>query len=180
MKLLLIFKKIFFEASLLVYGEYNSYKIYGRFLGVNFGKNVRITGRVDFGSEPYLINIGDNVTITKGIRFITHDGGVGLFRKEYPGINIFGKISVHNNVFIGTDTLILPNVTIGNNVIIGSGSLVSKSIPDNVVVAGVPVRIIRSISEYKDNVIKKAFFITETNPRKRKKLILDELNKKLI
>ena len=173
MKIARLFKRLFLEASLLFCNDYNSYKIYKKSLGVTFGKHVRITGRIDFGSEPFLISIGDNVTITKGTRFITHDGGVGLFRNEFPGINIFGKITIKNNVFIGNNVIILPNISVGNNVIIGVGSIVTKDIPDNVVVVGIPARVIRTIEEYKQNALKKAVYVSENNFKKRKKLILD-------
>jgi acetyltransferase-like isoleucine patch superfamily enzyme len=131
---------------------------------------------VDFGSEPFLIEIGDNVTITNGVGFITHDGGVGMFRKEYPGINVFGRIVVKNNVFIGVQTIILPGVTIGNNVVIGAGSIITKDIPDNVVVAGAPAKIIRTIDEYKSICLKKCIYVNENDPKKRKKAIMDGLN----
>jgi acetyltransferase-like isoleucine patch superfamily enzyme len=177
MKLFPLIKRTLFEISLLTSDEYGSHKIYSKFSGVSFGRNVRIVGRIDFGSEPYLITIGNNVTITSGVRFITHDGGVGIFRKEFPGINVFGKITIGNSVFIGNNSIILPDITVGNNVVIGAASVVTKNIPDNVVVVGIPAKIIRTIDEYKINSIKKAIFITERNPEKRKKLILEALNK---
>lgn len=60
----------------------------------------------------------------------------------------FGKpIHIGDNVWIGGNAVINPGVTIGNNVIIGSGSVVTKDIPDNVIAAGNPCRIIRSITE---------------------------------
>lgn len=177
MKLFALIKRTLFEISLITSNEYSSYKIYSKFSGVIFGRNVRLVGRVDFGSEPYLITLGDNVTITSGVRFITHDGGVGIFRKEFPGINVFGKITIGNNVFIGNNSIILPNITIGNNVVIGASSVVTKNIPDNVIVAGVPAKTIRSIDEYKVNSVQKAVFISEKNLKKRKKLILEALNK---
>jgi acetyltransferase-like isoleucine patch superfamily enzyme len=80
-------------------------------------------------------------------------------------------------VFIGNNSIILPDITVGNNVVIGAASVVTKNIPDNVVVVGIPAKIIRTIDEYKINSIKKAIFITERNPEKRKKLILEALNK---
>jgi len=135
-------------------------KIYRTYFGVKIGNNVRFTGKPDWGSEPYLIEIGNNVTITQDVTFITHDGGVGLFRKEYPGINILGKIKIGNNVFIGARSTILPGVSIGNNVVIAAGSVVVKNIPDNVVIGGVPAKIIKSIDEYKNKALKNAVFIS--------------------
>ena len=61
-----------------------------------------------------------------------------------------GKITVGNNVFIGAKSTVLYDVEIGNNVIIGAGSLVNKNIPDGVVAAGVPCRVIGSFEEYRE------------------------------
>ena len=133
--------------------------------------------KISFGSEPYLVEIGNDVTITSGVKFETHDGGAGVFRKEYPGINIFGEIIIGNNVFIGHDVKIMPHVKIGNNVVIGAGSIVTKDIPNNVVVAGIPARIIKSIEEYKDKVLKNAIFVREKKIKKRKQIIQKKLKK---
>lgn len=96
---------------------------------------------VNFGSEPYLISIGNHVQITNGVKFFTHGAG-WVFRNENPSFDVFGKITIRNNVYIGNNALILPGVTIGNNVIVGAGSVVTKSIPDGMIAAGNPARII--------------------------------------
>ena len=104
------------------------------------------------GSEPYLVEIGDNVYISgTNVKIFTHDGGtmqlkyMGIADKMYDN---FGKIKIGNNCFIGAESIILKNVTIGNNCIVGAGSVVSKSVPDGCVVAGVPARIICTVEEY--------------------------------
>ena len=53
-----------------------------RFLGI---------GPETLGSEPYLVSIGNHVTITSGVRFVTHDGGVWVLRGEHPGLDVFGR-----------------------------------------------------------------------------------------
>lgn len=119
--------------------------------GVTIGKKCDIAGKVGFGSEPYLIKIGDHVRITEGCEFVNHDGGVWVIREydsKYSDIDKMGGITIGNNVHIGINTIIMPNVKIGNNVIIGAGAVVAKSIPDNCVAAGVPAKPIRSIDEY--------------------------------
>ena len=64
--------------------------------GMKVGKNVQIGGDVNFGSEPYLITLHDNVRISSDVLFITHDGGNFAFRhrKEYKNVNRFGKIEI--------------------------------------------------------------------------------------
>ena len=170
-----ILKKIFFNVRLMFSGEYEKPALYASAFGVKIGKNVRITGRPIFGSEPYLIEIGDDVTITNAVVFHTHDGGVAVLRKDRPGINVFGKIRIGNNVFVGSNSIILPNVTIGDNVVIGSGSVVSRSIPSNSLAVGVPARVIKSLEEYKDGVLVKCVFTKESEPVKRKREILELL-----
>lgn len=62
--------------QLLTANEWQKADLYRKYLGIKIGKNARITHFTRWGSEPYLIEIGDNVTITRGVSFYTHDGGV--------------------------------------------------------------------------------------------------------
>jgi acetyltransferase-like isoleucine patch superfamily enzyme len=163
--------KILFYFKLILANEYSRYKVYEKYLNVEFGSGVRILHFPRFGSEPYLIKIGSNVTITRGVCFVNHDGGVGLFRKEYPGLNVYGRIEVGDNVFIGLNSIILKGVRIGNNVVIGAGSIINKDIPDNVVVAGVPAKIVGDIENYKQKALNNACYINTTNSLEKKRII---------
>lgn len=127
---------------------------YARKQGVKIGHNTRLIGIDDktFGSEPFLISIGNHVTIAGQVKFINHDGGVWVFRQEEPDIELVKPITIGNNVFVGYRSIIMPGVTIGSNVVIGAGSLVVHDIPDNCVVAGVPAKVIRSIDEYREKI----------------------------
>ena len=120
--------------------------------GVKIGEECEIYKDVVFGSEPYLIEIGDHVRITNGCKFITHDGGVWVIRQlmDDNEIDLFGKIIVGNNVHIGMNCIIMPNVKIGNNVIIGCGAVVTKDIPDGEIWGGVPAKFIKQIDDYYD------------------------------
>lgn len=147
--------------------------------GVKMGINCQIFGGCSFGSEPYLIHLGNNVKITYGCIFITHDGGVEVLRNldsNLKNIDVFGKIEIGDNVFIGNKCMILPNVKIGDNVVIGAGSVVTKNIPSNVVAAGVPAKVIKSIDEYKKGVLTKVDY-TKNMKKSTKK---DYLMKKYI
>lgn len=124
-------------------------------LGVRIGKNVNIispTSPVIFSSEPYLVSIGDNTTISFEVAFVTHDAATRVIRHlpdGNPETVIYGPINIGKNCFIGCRSTIFPNVTIGDNSIIGAGSIVNRSIPANSVAAGNPCRVICTLDEYR-------------------------------
>jgi acetyltransferase-like isoleucine patch superfamily enzyme len=100
-----------------------------------------------FGTEPWLIEIGNNVHITGECQFLNHDGSTLILRKEIPTLEITAPISIGDDVFIGFRTIILPGVKIGNRCIIGAGSVVNKNIPDNSVAVGNPCRVVKATDE---------------------------------
>jgi len=118
-----------------------------RFLGVTVGKDCRIYTR-GFGSEPWLVTIGDRVTATSGVQFITHDGSLWLLEDEQGRRYRYAPITIGNDVFIGVNTIILPGVSIGDRVVIGAGSVVTRSIPSGSVVAGNPARFVKSYDDF--------------------------------
>ncbi|MEH1166203.1 acyltransferase [Micromonospora sp. CPCC 205539] len=123
---------------------------FARSLGVDLRGRVRFYGvdRAMFGSEPWLVSLGDNVYVTAGVQFVTHDGGTLILRKEVPDLEWTAPIVVGNDVYLGVRTTILPGVTIGNRCVIGAGSVVARDIPDNSVAAGVPARVVRTTDDY--------------------------------
>lgn len=121
---------------------------YAKMIGVNILGNVRLYGKVEWSTEPWLITIGNNVHITNGVKFITHDGGTLVFRQYVPDLEITKPINVGNDVYFGNNVIVLPGVNIGNQVIIGAGAIVTKDIPDNSVAVGVPARVIKTADEY--------------------------------
>lgn len=130
-----------------LYNEYiirtKGNEFYAKKKGVKIGKNCFIYTK-HFGNEPFLIEIGDNVTLASEVKLITHDGSGSLFGREYR----FRRIVIGNNVFVGMNSLILLGVKIGDNVIVGAGSVLTKSVPPNSVVAGNPARIITTYDSF--------------------------------
>lgn len=135
-------------------------------MGVRVGTGCRIFGIPEevFGSEPYLCRLGDHVTITSGVKFISHDGGVWVFRDQYPDLDVFAPITVGNNVFIGINAIIMPGVNIGDNVVIGSGSVVTRDIAANSVAAGVPARVVRSLDDYQAKALARGLHLRSLAP----------------
>ncbi len=147
--------------------------------GLSIGEDYYIHSRVIFGSEPFLITIGDHVRIGAGVKFITHDGGVWVLRNDYQlkNVDVFGPIKIGNNVHIGDNTIIMPGVTIGDNVIIGCGAVVTKDIPSNSVAAGVPAKVIETIDEYKIKIAQKCDFIHNLSTKEKKRYLLKKYKK---
>ena len=149
--------------------------------GAKVGDNVCVVGDIHYSSEPYLITVGKNTTISFDCALITHDASTRVIR-NLPGKNketvIYGTIDIGENCFIGARTTILPNVKIGNNTIIGACSLVNTDIPDNVVAAGVPCKVICSLSEYIEKHEKDFLYIVSYDKEKKKKYLLNHFGKK--
>lgn len=118
---------------------------YAKYIGVTIGDD-NLIGKNHWSSEPYLITIGNHCQLTD-CKIFTH-GGAQVIRDTHPDFDCFGKVTIGNYVYIGSNSLILPGVTIGDNVLIAAGSVVTKSIPSKVVVAGNPAKIICTIDEY--------------------------------
>ena len=169
-----LFKSIYLKILIFFANRYTLPEIYRKYYDIKIGHSCVFTGkRISFGSEPYLIEIGNNVRITADVKFITHDGGVGILRDKFPDINVFGKIKIGNNTFIGVNSIIMPGVNIGDNVVVGAGSVVTKNIPSNSVVVGVPAKVIMSIDEYEKKILNKSIILTTNKSNQRKMDILN-------
>ncbi len=94
----------------------------------------------------FLIEIGNNVTLSIRVTLMAHDAST----KKSLGYTKIGKIHIGDNVFIGANATILPGVCIGNCSVIGANSVVTKSVPENTVVAGNPAKVVCSLSEFQE------------------------------
>ena len=96
-------------------------------------------------SDPKLIKFHNNCIVTSNVTFVTHD----IFHLGLNNLNRgqfsyqAGCIEVMDNVFIGCNSTILPNIKIGPNAVIAAGSVVTKDIPKDTIAYGNPCRIIR-------------------------------------
>jgi acetyltransferase-like isoleucine patch superfamily enzyme len=120
--------------------------------GTAIGKGTLLfASRDSFGSEPYLIHIGEQCVIANGVRFITHDGAIRVInnKEEYKYINNkYGKIDIRDRVYLGENSIIMPNVTIGPNACVLPGSVVYNNIPPNTMAGGNPARIKNKIEDF--------------------------------
>ncbi len=108
---------------------------------IKIGKNVFINACCRFQDQGGIeigkgVLIGHNTTIAT----LNHDFNPNLRQNITPA-----SVKIGNNVWIGSDSTILPNVTIGDGAIVGAGSVVTKDVPPNTIVAGNPARVIRAI-----------------------------------
>ena len=150
--------------------------------GCKIGEGCEIYSSANFGSEPYLVTLGNHVRVNSGVNFINHDGGVWVVRKysrklkNVEKIDLFGKIKVGNNVHIGTNATIMPGVQIGDNCIVGCGAIVTRNIPDNSVAVGIPARVIESIDEYIEKHIDDFDYTKELSKKDKKKYLLKKFS----
>ena len=113
----------------------------------DFGQFIRMGRKVFINSGCMFMDRGgitleDGVFIGPDVKLITEN------HAEEPSLrhNVYGRpILVKRNAWIGAGAVILPGVTVGENAIVAAGAVVSKDVPDNMIVGGVPARVIRGI-----------------------------------
>ncbi|MGL4394829.1 MAG: sugar O-acetyltransferase [Brevinema sp.] len=92
------------------------------------------------------VRIGSGTMIAPNVQIYTATHPIDV-KTRNSGMEFAQAITIGENCWIGGGSIILPNVTIGNNTVIGAGSVVTKNIPDNVVAAGNPCRVIKNIQQ---------------------------------
>lgn len=120
--------------------------------------------------------LGDNVTIAGGVRFVTHDNSIS--KVEENATDLFGRIKIGNNCFIGEGAIILYGVTLANNIVVAAGSVVTKSFCDeNIIIGGNPAKVISSWSFFREN---NKNHIWNLNKDKKDDIYLLEYDSKLV
>lgn len=160
MRLAKIFKQI--QEKIIEQASMERKIKYLRRLGIRIGQNCEIN-TISFSSEPYLVEIGNEVTIGYGTKFITHEGSVKCLGKDLDGY-LYGKITIGNNVFIGINCIVLLNTTIGDNCIIGAGSVIKGQYPDNSVILGNPAKVVLNMNIQKMLYRNSPGFVKMNNP----------------
>lgn len=152
---------------------------YLRKKGATIGKGTRLNcTTAAFGSEPFLISVGEDCLFAAGVNFITHDGGIKVLNSlnyfQGRSMDKIGPIQIGNNVYIGMGACVMPGVKIGDNCIIGAGAVVTKDIASNSVAVGVPARIIETIDEYYAHAKDKVIYLDEMETADRKQYLIEK------
>ena len=138
-----------FKVALIFDSEKRTKYIVKHHIFKSVGDNFFFQPRI-IPSDPELIKFHNNVSVASNVTFINHDVAHTVLNNLNQGYFDYnaGCIEVMDNVFIGSNSTILQNIKIGPNAIIAAGSVVTKDVPENSVVAGVPARVIGSFDEY--------------------------------
>ena len=153
---------------------------FARSIGVTIGNDCLIIDLTEktFGSEPYLISLGNHVEVGSGARFMTHDGGAWVLRLDDPNTDLIAPISVGDNVLIGVNVVIMPGVHIGSNCIIAAGAVVTRDVPEGMVFGGVPAKPIKRIAEYRIGALSRALQIKGLSAEAKRSYLLQKFNLK--
>lgn len=123
-----------------------SFRVFPPFY-TDFGKNITVGKNVFINACCHFqdhggVSLGDGCQIGHNVVFATLNHGLAPEDRQttYPAPITLGK-----NVWVGSNSTILQGVTIGDNVVIAAGAVVTKDVPENTIVGGVPARIIRKI-----------------------------------
>lgn len=146
-----------------------------RLYGAKIGGGVRAFSPI-WSSEPYLISVGDNTTVSTGVKFCTHDNSV--IKLQLNGTDLVGPISIGKNCFIGMNTILLPGVSISDNCIIAAGSVVTRSCSiKGSIIGGNPAKIIGKTEDFKKKNIDSIFDFRGCNSKGKMDIILSSSSK---
>jgi maltose O-acetyltransferase len=112
---------------------------------LTIGSDCFLTGPVNFDLQAP-VTIGDRVSIGHGVRFLTVDHEIGDSAQRC-GPTFAEPITIGDGVWLGSACIILPGVTIGKGALVAAGAVVTRDVPPNTLVAGVPARAVRTLQE---------------------------------
>lgn len=116
-------------------------------LHINYGKHIKIGKNVFINFDCVFLDLGgitieDDVLIAPKVSLVSEGHPL---EPENRGSLIPGHIHIKKNAWIGAGATILQGVTVGENAIVAAGAVVSKDVPDNTIVGGIPAKIIKEI-----------------------------------
>jgi acetyltransferase-like isoleucine patch superfamily enzyme len=117
-------------------------------LYINYGKHIKIGKNVFINFDCVFLDLGgitieDNVLIAPKVSLLSEGHPVSPYKRQSL---VPGHIHIKKNAWIGAGATILPGVTVGENAVVAAGAVVSKDVPANAVVGGIPAKIIKSIN----------------------------------
>lgn len=135
---------------------------YFRKMGMHIGVGCNICDNITT-TEGHLITLGKNVTLAGGVLFVTHDNSISKMIPETT--DLFGKINIGDNCFIGNRAIIMYGVTLANDITVAAGSVVTKSFTKSrVIIGGNPAKIIGTYDSFIERNKGKAFNLNIIEP----------------
>jgi len=118
-------------------------------LYVNYGKDTKIGKNVFINFDCTFLGLGgisieDNVMLAPKVSLLSEGHPVSAENRQSL---VVGRIRIKKNAWIGANATILPGVTVGENAIVAAGAVVTKDVPSNTVVGGIPARVIKEIGQ---------------------------------
>lgn len=131
--------------------------------GIFIGGGCHIYSNI-VSAEPFLVHIGDDVTISTQVKFCTHDNSIIKINPKCP--NLFGHINIGSNCFIGQNALLMYGVTLADNIIVAAGSVVCNSFDEErIIIGGNPARKIGTWEDFGKRYENKAMGRLEVSNR---------------
>lgn len=141
-----------------------------RMNGAEIGENVRAFSPI-VSPEPYLIKVGNDVTIAIGVKFCTHDNSAIKIYED--ATDFVGTITIGDDSFIGMNTILMGGVSLPKHCIVGAGSVVTKSFTqEGCIIAGNPAKIIGNINVIREKNKDLRFSFINMTPEQKKNEIL--------
>lgn len=146
--------------------------------GVKLGSNCRINSNI-LTSESYLIEIGDNVTISDHVSFVTHDNSISKIISGKS--DVYGRIKVGNNCFIGAHSILMYGITLADDIIVASGSVVTKSFSESrVIIGGNPAKVISTWDKFAEKCEDKAISLSSLKSEDKRNILLQRESDRLL
>ncbi len=147
---------------------------YYRKTGMDIGNDCKIYSDINT-TENYLVSIGNNVTISTGLKLVTHDNSV--IKLTDKGTDVFGKVSIGDHSFIGLNAIIMYGVTLHPYTIVAAGAVVTQSTEEEgLILAGNPAKVIGKASEFLKKVEDKVINTPALSREEKRRLLSDDSN----